>query len=186
MKVIWLFWTCCSFSSDENVCLPPTVPNGEYGDTKTGWYEHDEKIRVKCNSGYKPKDLYNTAHCQSGNWSSIPICERKSVSCVTQVSCEWTESSFLTLSPQTSFIFDHFFLLLFTSYLLVSTGDIYACSEPPKIPNAIITEKYKDVFAADSKVQYECEDGYMVDEQGTKAVISCIAGNWTTLPVCGK
>ncbi|XP_039999663.1 complement factor H-like [Xiphias gladius] len=59
------------------------------------------------------------------------------------------------------------------------------CSEPPKIPHAVIIHQdYQEVFAADSELHYECEDGYTVEGEQAKKSIFCIAGNWTEGPKC--
>ncbi|XP_039671884.1 complement factor H-like isoform X2 [Perca fluviatilis] len=66
----------------------------------------------------------------------------------------------------------------------VRVKSIEACGEPPKIPHAVIIhQEYQELFAADSEVQYECEDGYTV-EGGTKEYITCMSGNWTEGPTC--
>ncbi|XP_044075972.1 complement factor H-like isoform X4 [Siniperca chuatsi] len=64
-------------------------------------------------------------------------------------------------------------------------GSIQACGEPPKIPHAVIIhQEYQEVFAVDSEVQYECEDGYTVEEADGNKSIFCIAGSWTEGPTC--
>ncbi|XP_053185654.1 coagulation factor XIII B chain-like isoform X1 [Scomber japonicus] len=46
---------------------------------------------------------------------------------------------------------------------------LHACSVPPKIPHAIIiNQEYQDLFAADSVLQYECEEGFTVEGVDTK------------------
>lgn len=72
-------------------------------------------------------------------------------------------------------------------YLLIFTESLQACGVPPKIPHAvIINQRYQDVFAVDTVVQYECEDGFSVEGANTKILIVCIAGNWATGPQCSK
>nr|XP_029136409.1 coagulation factor XIII B chain-like isoform X2 [Labrus bergylta] len=62
---------------------------------------------------------------------------------------------------------------------------ILACGEPPQIPHAVIVgQRYQEVFAADSSVKYECEDGYSVEGAESKKTIFCISGNWTEGPTC--
>ncbi|XP_078029312.1 complement factor H-like isoform X1 [Epinephelus lanceolatus] len=64
---------------------------------------------------------------------------------------------------------------------------IHACGEPPKIPHAVIVhQKYRDFFAADTKLQYECEDGYTVEGADTTKLIFCFSGNWTEGPTCSR
>ena len=72
-------------------------------------------------------------------------------------------------------------------YLFLFTENLQTCGVPAKIPHAvIINQGYQDVFAADSEVQYQCEDGFTVDGADTKKSIFCIVGNWTTGPPCSK
>lgn len=77
-------------------------------------------------------------------------------------------------------------LYLLMTDVLIFTESIYACGEPPKRPHAVIIHKiYQEVFAEDSKVYYQCEDGYTV--QGAHNIsIFCIAGNWTDAQACSK
>ena len=72
-------------------------------------------------------------------------------------------------------------------YLFIFTESLQACGAPPKIPHAvIINQEYQDVFAADSEVKYECENGFTVEGADTTKTIICIAGSWTTGPSCSK
>ncbi|XP_031711110.1 complement factor H-related protein 3-like, partial [Anarrhichthys ocellatus] len=41
-------------------------------------------------------------------------------------------------------------------------------------------------FAADTGVQYECEDGYTVEGGDAKKYVYCITGSWTEGPVCSS
>ena len=84
MLTIVLFF----FSSHEKACIPPTIPNAKYTENSNGWYEEGHIIRITCDKGYHDKNQDATAECINGTWSSVPVCESKSVRCVTQVSCE--------------------------------------------------------------------------------------------------
>ena len=67
------------FNSDEKACLPLTIPNGNYDASTDGWYGERDKIWVRCDEGYEHKDRDTTAQCMNGAWSSVPICDSKSV-----------------------------------------------------------------------------------------------------------
>lgn len=69
------------YSSDENNCIPPNIPNAKYTEDSNGWYKDQRKIIIKCDKGYDPKDHHSTAQCINGTWSSVPICESKFVIC---------------------------------------------------------------------------------------------------------
>ena len=71
--------------------------------------------------------------------------------------------------------------------MLIFTGSIRACSEPPQIPHAvIIRQRYQEIFPEDAEVQYECEHGYTVEGDDSSKSIFCMAGNWTAVPTCSK
>ncbi|XP_070775728.1 complement factor H-related protein 4-like [Enoplosus armatus] len=72
------------------------------------------------------------------------------------------------------------------SRVLVCEKSIQACSEPPRIPHAVIIhQRYQEVFAVDSKLRYECEDGYTVEGAAeSNKFITCTAGAWTEGPLC--
>ena len=71
--------------------------------------------------------------------------------------------------------------------VLMFTGSIPTCGEPPKIPHAVILhQEYQDSFVGDSQVQYECEDGHTVEGLESNKLVFCRAGNWTQGPMCSK
>ncbi|KAK1903378.1 Complement factor H-related protein 4 [Dissostichus eleginoides] len=70
------------------------------------------------------------------------------------------------------------------SSVLICERSTESCGDPPKIPHAVIIGKgYLEVFAVNSELQYECEDGYAAEGADTKTII-CISGNWTEGPTC--
>lgn len=69
------------FFSDKNSCLPPTIPNGNHTN-HDAWYKEGAKIWIDCEEGYEHKERDTTAVCRNGTWSSVPVCEGKSVRCV--------------------------------------------------------------------------------------------------------
>ncbi|XP_078120607.1 complement factor H-related protein 1-like [Sander vitreus] len=134
-------WTPKPQCIDEKACIPPDIPNAQNKKNSKGWYEEEQRFRVRCDEGYEHKNRDATAICTNGTWSSVPVCEKS----------------------------------------------IEACGEPPKIPHAvIIQQEYQELFAADSEVQYECEDGYTLEGGGTKENITCMSGNWTEGPTCNR
>lgn len=79
------------------------------------------------------------------------------------------------------------YLYLLMTTVLTFTENIHACGEPPKIPNAVVLDiRYQELFAEDSRVQYQCKDGYTVEGPDHRTTIFCIAGNWTDGPKCSK
>ncbi len=68
--------------------------------------------------------------------------------------------------------------------VLLLTESFDSC-DAPEIPHAvIISGGYKEVFAADSFVQYECKDGYTAE--GAEKKLICIGGTWSEGPTCSK
>ncbi|XP_074544729.1 complement factor H-related protein 2-like [Halichoeres trimaculatus] len=60
-----------------------------------------------------------------------------------------------------------------------------ACRAPPPIPHAVVVGlKYKEVFAVDAVVQYECENGYTVEGAESTKNVTCLSGTWTKGPSC--
>ncbi len=64
------------------MCTKPTIPNAIYTDSPNGTYQHGDVIRIKCDEGFEHKDHNATAKCVDGKWSTLPVCESKSVRCV--------------------------------------------------------------------------------------------------------
>ncbi|XP_028988930.1 complement factor H-related protein 1-like isoform X2 [Betta splendens] len=125
---------------DESSCVQPDVnPNTRYSPSPTGWYENGGKIQIRCDKGYETENNILTGTCINGDWSSMPVCEKR------------TDS----------------------------------CSEPPHLPHAvIINQTHQEVFAADSEVMYQCEDGYTTEQGESRKSVTCISGNWTEGPTC--
>ena len=175
------------FITDENACIPPTILNAIDNDNSNGWYENGHKIRIKCAIGYEHKNFSATAECTNGTWSSLPVCESKSVRCVSQVTYKniFTVTRIISLSKSET---HNIHLDTFSfSCLFIFTEQFLACGEPPEIPHAVIIhEGYQDVFGADSVLQYECEEGFTVEGVDTKKTIICISGNWSTASPCRK
>ncbi|XP_029381412.1 complement factor H-related protein 1-like [Echeneis naucrates] len=65
------------------------------------------------------------------------------------------------------------------SSLPICEKSITSCSGPPQIPHAVVIQEYQEVFAADSKVLYQCETGYATEERHTNTSIYCVAGSWS-------
>ncbi|KAJ0059411.1 hypothetical protein NL108_016944 [Boleophthalmus pectinirostris] len=60
-------------------CFDPHIVNGIYD--KFTFQENNFKLRVKCKSGYEDKNKLAIAHCSSGNWLTLPVCEKDEESC---------------------------------------------------------------------------------------------------------
>lgn len=72
-------------------------------------------------------------------------------------------------------------------FIIVLTGSEYSCGEPPQMPHTvIINHEYKELFAIDSEVLYQCEHGYTLVGGANKNSIFCISGSWTEAQACRK
>ncbi|XP_022610950.1 complement factor H-like [Seriola dumerili] len=88
VKVWWATTTCENGKwshqpqcIDINACIPPTIPNGYYRENSNGWYEEGHIIRIRCEQGYEHRHQIATTRCISGEWSSLPICEKSITAC---------------------------------------------------------------------------------------------------------
>lgn len=72
-------------------------------------------------------------------------------------------------------------------YCFYFTESAYACNEPNKIPHGvIISQEPKEVYAANSQLEYVCEDGYTTGYPNNRKTIICRSGTWTPKPSCSK
>ncbi|XP_075338848.1 complement factor H-related protein 2-like [Odontesthes bonariensis] len=161
-------------------------------------YPHQTSINYACDNKLKPvgEGWWATSTCQNGKWIHEPQCIDEnsclplnipnaenpkslkdevlklpikcnagyiSINNVTEIECmdgTWSEAP-------------------------VCKKSITACSEPPSYPNAVINNhKYKEVFAENSNVRYQCKDGYATEDRTTMKSITCKNGEWTEGPKC--
>ncbi|XP_067460799.1 complement factor H-related protein 2-like [Thunnus thynnus] len=178
-------------------CLAPKLDNGYFVLEEGTPHE----LIYACDKGHKPvmEGWWATSICQDGKWSHEPQCiDEKTCIPPTIPHAKYTENS--------NGWYEEGHIIRITcdkgyqdknqdataecingtwSSVPVCEKSLQACGAPPKIPHTvIINQEYQDVFAADSEVKYECENGYTVEGADTKKEIICIAGNWTTGPSC--
>ncbi|XP_042284113.1 complement factor H-related protein 1-like [Thunnus maccoyii] len=181
-------------------CSAPTLDGGFFA-PKQETYPHGAQLAYTCGTGRKAtvKGWWATSTCQNGKWSHELQCiDEKACIPPTIPNAKYTENS--------NGWYEEGHIIRITcdkgyqdknqdataecingtwSSVPVCEKSIQACGAPPKIPHAvIINQEYQDVFAADSEVKYECEDGFTVEGADTKKTIICIAGSWTTGPPC--
>ncbi|XP_034038441.1 complement factor H-related protein 1-like [Thalassophryne amazonica] len=190
---------------DEKSCIPPNIPNGEYSQSQTGWYEDGHTVRIKCNKGYEHKNRDATAKCSNGTWISVPVCEKSTDTCDAPpkiphavIINERHQEIFPANSELKYECEDGFHVVEADAkksiYCLSgnwTTGPQCrsedACDSPPKIPHAVIIHQGpQEILVADSELKYECEDGFDVEGEDATKSIYCLSGNWTTGPQCSK
>ncbi|XP_038574395.1 complement factor H-like isoform X6 [Micropterus salmoides] len=181
-------------------CDAPSLSGG-YIVPEQEKYSHETELTYACSPGYKPavEGWWAKSTCQNGKWSHKPQCIDEKA-CLPPVipNAIYTEN-------QNGWYEDRYVIRITCdkgyepkgrdvtaicingtwSSVPVCEKSILACGEPPKIPHAVIIhQRYQEIFAVDSEVQYECEDGYTVE--GAEKSIFCIAGTWTKGPPCSR
>ncbi|XP_041658726.1 complement factor H-like [Cheilinus undulatus] len=181
-------------------CSAPNLDGGYFVPEQAA-YSHDTTLTYACDRGRKPaaEGWWATSTCQNGKWLPEPQCiDANGCLPLTIPHGEYTEDSdgwFKEGEKERVKCNEGFYLKNWDATAVCLNGtwtsvpicekSITACGEPPKIPHAVIVgQKYKEVFAADSNVQYECEEGYTVEGEESKKTIICISGNWTEGPTC--
>uniref|UniRef100_A0A8C6S9M7 Sushi domain-containing protein n=1 Tax=Neogobius melanostomus TaxID=47308 RepID=A0A8C6S9M7_9GOBI len=75
----WAAVTCqngnwSSIPECDTACFEPVIPNANY--TAFQYVKNNEKIRIRCNTGYEDKKKRARAICQNGQWTELPVCEK--------------------------------------------------------------------------------------------------------------
>ncbi|XP_028450123.1 complement factor H [Perca flavescens] len=175
-------------------CRP--THDGGYLVPKQDFYSHEANLTYGCDSGLKPavEGWWATITCQNGEWSPQPQCIDEKACIPPDIPNAQYKKNLRGWYEKCDKGYEHKgrdATAICTngtwSSVLVCEKSIEACGEPPKIPHAVIIhQKYQELFAADSEVQYECEDGYTVEGGGTKEYITCMSGSWTEGPTCNR
>ncbi|XP_044075974.1 complement factor H-like isoform X2 [Siniperca chuatsi] len=181
-------------------CGAPSLSGG-YLVPEQETYSHESELTYACDNGRKPavEGWWATSTCQNGKWSHEPQCiDEKACIPPTIPNAKYTEklNGWYEEGHKIRITCDEGYEQkdqdataecingIWTS-VPVCERSTQACGEPPKIPHAVIIhQEYQEVFAVDSELQYECEDGYTVEEADGKKSIFCIAGSWTKGPTC--
>ncbi|XP_039998938.1 complement factor H-related protein 1-like isoform X2 [Xiphias gladius] len=183
-------------------CRAPRLVGGYFVPVQET-YSHGTKLAYACENGQKltVEGWWATSTCQKGTWSHKPQCIDENA-CIppTLANAKYTENSngwYVNgdiIRTTCDKGYEHKDRVATArcingiwSSLPICEKSSDTCSEPPKIPHAVIIHQdYQEVFAADSELHYECEDGYTVEGEQAKQSIFCIAGNWTEGPKCSS
>ncbi|KAM3604804.1 uncharacterized protein V6R79_016378 [Siganus canaliculatus] len=183
-------------------CSAPTLTDG-YFRPKRATFSHGSQLSYTCAAERKPvvESWWATATCEDGSWSHEPRCIEKEA-CIPPV----IPNAGYTRSQDGWYKQEHKIRIrcnpgyehkLWTATALCVNGSWStlpvcgkrddACGMPPQIAHAIvINQKPQEVFAADSVVQYECEDGFTVEGDNSSLSVLCLAGSWDDGPTCIK
>uniref|UniRef100_UPI0037E8A39F complement factor H-related protein 1-like n=1 Tax=Semicossyphus pulcher TaxID=241346 RepID=UPI0037E8A39F len=181
-------------------CRAPNLNGGNFVPERDS-YSEGTTLTYSCDSGLKPavEGWWASSKCQNSTWFPEPQCiDEKACTPLTIPNAGHTENSngWFEEGHRIRITCDEGYELKNLdataicingtwSSVPVCEKSLYACGEPPKIPHAVIIgHRYQEVFAADSKVQYECEDGFTVEGADSKKSIFCMSGIWTEGPTC--
>uniref|UniRef100_A0A3Q1J735 Sushi domain-containing protein n=1 Tax=Anabas testudineus TaxID=64144 RepID=A0A3Q1J735_ANATE len=176
-------------------CTKPKLDDGYYFPAEE-MYAHDRELSYSCNNGHKPvaEGWWATSRCQNGTWTPQPQCIDDNAcnapiipnAKFTKPPAPWYKVGTTVrircdkgYEPQNQTVTARCQDGAWTT-LPICEKSLLTCSEPPKIPNAVIIRQgYQNVFAVDSTVQYECKNGFTPQEGDTKLKIVCLSGKWT-------
>ncbi|KAM8851179.1 complement factor H-related protein 1-like [Spinachia spinachia] len=160
-------------------------------------YDRETKLHYGCDNGRKPavEGWWATSTCLDGKWSPQPQCidenacmepdipnarkpsgwyeGKKKIRITCAAGYELKDNAATTTCTNGTW-----------SPVLLCERSIDSCGEPPQIAHAVILHQgYQQVFADNTKLQYECEDGYSVEGADS---LHCVAGRWREGPVCSS
>ncbi|XP_057712981.1 complement factor H-like [Corythoichthys intestinalis] len=207
---IFLIWTCgehgCvgflqSMISEGRPCQAPTLDGG-YIVPEQDIYSHGATLSFACEKGLKPatQGWWATTTCLDGKWATQPQCIDIN-NCIppfipngkfTWSASGWYENGFvIRVKCDAGYSYKNYDATASCvngTWLSVPTCERsqQACDAPPKIPHAvIINNPHQDVYASDTELLFECEDGFTVEGTQKKAIF-CIFGTWSPAPPCVK
>ncbi|XP_033993991.1 loricrin-like isoform X18 [Trematomus bernacchii] len=177
-------------------------PSGGYVVPEQETYLHETTLTYGCDNGFKPavEGWWATSICQNGKWSPKPQCiDEKACVPLTipngnyDVSTDGWYGEREKIRVKCDEGYEHKdndataqCINGAWSSVPICERSTESCGDPPKIPHAVIIgQGYQEVFAASSKLQYNCKDGYSAEGAETKE-ICCISGNWTEGPMCNR
>ncbi|KAM8728667.1 complement factor H-related protein 1-like isoform 1-T1 [Acanthopagrus schlegelii] len=181
-------------------CSAPSLDGGKFS-PKRETYAPGTYVTYSCDLGRKPavEGWWARSTCENGTWSPQPRCimERDCIP-PTIPNAKNTESltGWYEDGDKIRITCDEAYELKNNDATALCTNGSWssvpvcersadACDAPPKIPHAVIVDhRRQELFAADTQLQYECEDGYTAEGAGNDKTIVCIAGTWTEGPTC--
>ncbi|XP_077471355.1 complement factor H-related protein 1-like [Stigmatopora argus] len=164
-------------------------------------YLHESSLAYACNAGQKPavEGWWATSVCLNGLWSHIPQCIDKNTCFAPDVphgkygespdGLWYKEGSVIQIKCDEGYKHKGWGVRATCkkgawSTLPVCERSETSCDKPPNIPHAVVLHKYQHIFAADSEIRYECEDGYSMEGANSRKSISCVSGTWKDVPSC--
>nr|XP_061794954.1 complement factor H-like [Nerophis lumbriciformis] len=185
--------------SEGRPCQAPTLDGG-YIVPEQDIYSHGATLSFACEKGLKPatQGWWATTTCLDGKWATQPQCIDIN-NCIppfipngkfTWSASGWYENGFvIRVKCDAGYSYKNYDATASCvngTWLSVPTCERsqQACDAPPKIPHAvIINNPHQDVYASDTELLFECEDGFTVEGTQKKAIF-CIFGTWSPAPPC--
>ncbi|CAN9503145.1 unnamed protein product [Ophioblennius macclurei] len=181
-------------------CPAPRLNDG-FLDRQKDSYANGDVVTYTCDNGYKPtvEGWWATCTCQNGKWTHVPQCIDEKACIPTTVpngNFPVNKNGWYEEGQGVSITCDDGYEITSQnsearcskgewSSLPVCGKSPYSCDGPPKVEHAVVINlEHKEVFAENAAVQYECEDGYHIQERVTKKPIVCTSGTWTEGPTC--
>uniref|UniRef100_A0A3Q4BNW5 Sushi domain-containing protein n=1 Tax=Mola mola TaxID=94237 RepID=A0A3Q4BNW5_MOLML len=182
------------------ICQAPRLLDGYLVPEQERYY-HDTQVSYGCDKGRKPlmDGWWATITCHNGTWSAVPQCiDENACSPLTIPNGKSTvnKNGWYKEEDTTRVTCDKGFEQKnrdatakcingkWTSVPVCERSN-HTCNAPPQISHAVVVnQQYKELFAVDSEVEYQCEDEYTINGADNKKNIYCIAGYWTEGPVC--
>ncbi|XP_036452557.1 complement factor H-related protein 5-like isoform X4 [Colossoma macropomum] len=199
MRIILLtlcVWLCQASTEELKNCQRPSLHNG-FLVPRQDAYNHGTKVSYGCNSGLKPvvETWWGELLCGNGEWSHTPHCVSMS-DCIAPVVPHATPKPSQVSYPVNStvtFVCDkgYEFEKKELRQVVCENGEWgplptcnrnkNACDAPSHVPNALITQPYRDTFEEGETIEYRCKEGYKFEGKGTS---TCEKSKWDHTPKC--
>uniref|UniRef100_A0A673AGZ6 Sushi domain-containing protein n=1 Tax=Sphaeramia orbicularis TaxID=375764 RepID=A0A673AGZ6_9TELE len=187
---------------NEQSCLHPRLNDG-FVVPKRKTYPSGSHLTYTCHEGLKPavKGWWQQVTCQDGRWSHEPQCIHETA-CLPlhipngrySVNSQGWYNGGDTISVTCDEGYEPKDLITDASCsegqwtaVPVRQKPILKCTEPPKIPHAVITDLgYQDEFPPNATVHYKCEHGFSLEGGEATKTAHCSYGRWSDTPNCSK
>ncbi|NXY90813.1 CFAH factor, partial [Alcedo cyanopectus] len=188
-------------AAEESTCpSPPQIP-GAQQITAGGNYRHGSKIAFSCLKSFQLVGM-NEITCIEGKWQSPPHCVEKPclppqpIECADAPTLEKLnlkiekEGETIYLSgARLKYISHSGYALDGSPVITCSRGKWTAaptclempCGSIPKVANAQIEGRNKEIYEPGETIRYQCDAGFQIT--GPPEII-CRKGNWTEAPSC--
>ncbi|NXI40181.1 CFAH factor, partial [Galbula dea] len=188
-------------TTEENTCPPPPQVPGAQQITAGSNNKHGSKIAYSCPKGFL---LIGTDEitCTEGKWQSPPHCVESPCLPPQPVECADVprlENQNLKIQKEGKTIYLAGARLKYVSrsgYMLDGPLEItcsmgnwtlaptcleMSCGSIPKVANAQMEGRNKEIYEPGETIRYQCDAGFLI--VGTPEII-CREGNWTAPPFC--